>query len=128
MGGGVRTGTSVDTTLCASGGDVVAAGATGSRPVATRCSSRGAMVSESGGAGISETATVCGGAVSASPAVVAAANVASASARGSSSVCGGVWIGLGTTGTSFLFLGAILAVVIYLMITKKDQVPPLLAE
>ncbi len=42
---------------------------------------------------------------------------------------GTAWgLGLGTTGTSFLFLGAILAVVIYLMITKKDQVPPLLAE
>ena len=33
----------------------------------------------------------------------------------------GGW-GLGTTNTSFIFLGAITLLVIYLMITKKDQI------
>ena len=33
-------------------------------------------------------------------------------------------IGLGTTGTSYLFLGCILALVTYLSITKRDQTPP----
>jgi uncharacterized membrane-anchored protein len=32
-------------------------------------------------------------------------------------------LGLGTTTTSFVFLGAILAVVVYLSVTKVDQVP-----
>jgi len=31
-------------------------------------------------------------------------------------------LGLGTTGTSFIFLGAILALVIYLSVSKKDQI------
>jgi uncharacterized membrane-anchored protein len=33
-------------------------------------------------------------------------------------------LGLGTTGTSYIFLAAILALVVYLSITKKDQTPP----
>ncbi len=33
-------------------------------------------------------------------------------------------LGLGTTVTSFIFLGAILLLVIYLTVTKKDQIPP----
>jgi uncharacterized membrane-anchored protein len=33
-------------------------------------------------------------------------------------------LGLGTTGTSYIFLGAILALVAYLSITKRDQTPP----
>jgi uncharacterized membrane-anchored protein len=33
-------------------------------------------------------------------------------------------IGLGTTGTSYLFLGCILALVTYLSVTKRDQTPP----
>jgi uncharacterized membrane-anchored protein len=33
-------------------------------------------------------------------------------------------LGLGTTGTSYIFLGCILALVIYLSITKRDQTPP----
>jgi hypothetical protein len=37
-------------------------------------------------------------------------------------------LGLGTTGTSYLFLGCILALVAYLTITKRDQTPPELIE
>ena len=33
-------------------------------------------------------------------------------------------LGLGTTGTSYVFLGCILALVVYLSITKRDQTPP----
>ena len=33
-------------------------------------------------------------------------------------------LGLGTTGTSYIFLGAILALVTFLSITKRDQTPP----
>jgi uncharacterized membrane-anchored protein len=33
-------------------------------------------------------------------------------------------LGLGTTGTSYIFLACILALVGYLTITKKDQTPP----
>lgn len=33
-------------------------------------------------------------------------------------------LGLGTTGTSYIFLGSILALVTYLSITKKDETPP----
>jgi uncharacterized membrane-anchored protein len=33
-------------------------------------------------------------------------------------------LGLGTTGTSYIFLGCILALVAFLTITKKDQIPP----
>ena len=33
-------------------------------------------------------------------------------------------LGLGTTGTSYIFLGCILALVAYLSITKRDQTPP----
>ncbi|HEY1539483.1 MAG TPA: hypothetical protein VGF63_08810 [Solirubrobacteraceae bacterium] len=33
-------------------------------------------------------------------------------------------LGLGTTGTSYIFLGAILALVVYLSISKRDQTPP----
>jgi uncharacterized membrane-anchored protein len=33
-------------------------------------------------------------------------------------------LGLGTTGTSYLFLGCILALVAYLSITRRDQTPP----
>jgi uncharacterized membrane-anchored protein len=36
-------------------------------------------------------------------------------------------LGLGTTGTSYIFLGCILALVTYLSITKRDQAPPELA-
>ena len=36
-------------------------------------------------------------------------------------------IGLGTTGTSYIFLGAILALVAFLTLTKRDQTPPGLA-
>jgi uncharacterized membrane-anchored protein len=36
-------------------------------------------------------------------------------------------LGLGTTGTSYIFLACILALVSYLTITKKDQTPPELA-
>src|SRR4051794_12208051 len=34
-------------------------------------------------------------------------------------------LGLGTTGTSYIFLACILVLVIYLSITKRDQTPPL---
>ncbi len=37
-------------------------------------------------------------------------------------------LGLGTTVTSFIFLGAILLLVIFLTVTKKDQTPPALVE
>jgi uncharacterized membrane-anchored protein len=37
-------------------------------------------------------------------------------------------LGLGTTGTSYIFLGLILALVVYLSITKKDQTPPEVIE
>ena len=37
-------------------------------------------------------------------------------------------LGLGTTGTSVIFLGAILAVVVFLTITKKDQPAPILID
>src|SRR4051794_13052328 len=33
-------------------------------------------------------------------------------------------LGLGTTGTSYIFLGCILALVVFLSITKRDQTPP----
>ena len=33
-------------------------------------------------------------------------------------------LGLGTTGTSYLFLGGILALVTFLSITRRDQTPP----
>ncbi|MCW2995314.1 MAG: hypothetical protein JWQ18_2809 [Conexibacter sp.] len=33
-------------------------------------------------------------------------------------------LGLGTTGTSYIFLGCILALVTYLTVTKRDQTPP----
>jgi len=33
-------------------------------------------------------------------------------------------LGLGTTGTSYIFLGCILALVVYLTITRRDQTPP----
>jgi uncharacterized membrane-anchored protein len=33
-------------------------------------------------------------------------------------------LGLGSTGTSYIFLGCILALVVFLSITKKDQTPP----
>ena len=33
-------------------------------------------------------------------------------------------LGLGTTGTSYLFLGCILLLVSYLTITRRDQTPP----
>jgi uncharacterized membrane-anchored protein len=33
-------------------------------------------------------------------------------------------LGLGTTGTSYIFLGSILALVMYLTVTKRDQTPP----
>jgi uncharacterized membrane-anchored protein len=33
-------------------------------------------------------------------------------------------LGLGTTGTSYIFLGCILALVAYLSVTKRDQTPP----
>jgi len=33
-------------------------------------------------------------------------------------------LGLGTTGTSYIFLGCILALVAYLTVTKRDQTPP----
>jgi uncharacterized membrane-anchored protein len=33
-------------------------------------------------------------------------------------------LGLGTTGTSYIFLGAILALVVYLTVTRRDQTPP----
>jgi uncharacterized membrane-anchored protein len=33
-------------------------------------------------------------------------------------------LGLGTTGTSYIFLGCILALVTYLTLTKRDQTPP----
>jgi uncharacterized membrane-anchored protein len=36
-------------------------------------------------------------------------------------------LGLGTTGTSYIFLACILALVTYLTLTKKDQTPPELA-
>jgi uncharacterized membrane-anchored protein len=36
-------------------------------------------------------------------------------------------LGLGTTGTSFLFLGCILALVAFLTMTRRDQTPPELA-
>ena len=32
-------------------------------------------------------------------------------------------LGLGTTGTSYIFLGSILALVVYLTVTKRDQTP-----
>jgi uncharacterized membrane-anchored protein len=37
-------------------------------------------------------------------------------------------LGLGTTGTSYIFLGCILALVVFLSITKRDQAPPEGAE
>ncbi len=37
-------------------------------------------------------------------------------------------LGLGTTGTSFIFLAAILGLVVFLSVTKKDQTPPELIE
>ncbi len=37
-------------------------------------------------------------------------------------------LGLGTTGTSLIFLAAILGLVIFLSVTKKDQTPPELIE
>jgi hypothetical protein len=38
-------------------------------------------------------------------------------------------LGLGTTDTSYIFLGCILVLVAYLSVTKKDQTPPeLIAE
>jgi hypothetical protein len=38
-------------------------------------------------------------------------------------------LGLGTTGTSYIFLGCILVLVTYLSVTKADQTPPdLIAE
>ncbi len=37
-------------------------------------------------------------------------------------------LGLGTTDTSYIFLGCILALVVYLSLTKKDQTPPELVE
>ena len=33
-------------------------------------------------------------------------------------------LGLGTTGTSYIFLGCILALVVFLTITKRDRTPP----
>jgi uncharacterized membrane-anchored protein len=36
-------------------------------------------------------------------------------------------LGLGTTGTSYIFLGCILALVAFLTVTKRDQTPPELA-
>ncbi len=33
-------------------------------------------------------------------------------------------LGLGTTGTSYIFLGSILALVVYLTVTKRDRTPP----
>jgi uncharacterized membrane-anchored protein len=36
-------------------------------------------------------------------------------------------LGLGTTGTSYIFLGCILALVAYLSLTRRDQTPPELA-
>jgi uncharacterized membrane-anchored protein len=33
-------------------------------------------------------------------------------------------LGLGTTGTSYIFLGCILALVVFLSVTKRDQTPP----
>jgi uncharacterized membrane-anchored protein len=33
-------------------------------------------------------------------------------------------LGLGTTGTSYIFLGCILALVVFLSVTKRDQIPP----
>jgi uncharacterized membrane-anchored protein len=37
-------------------------------------------------------------------------------------------LGLGTTGTSLIFLATILALVIYLTVTKRDQPPPVVEE
>jgi uncharacterized membrane-anchored protein len=37
-------------------------------------------------------------------------------------------LGLGTTGTSYIFLGCILALVVFLSITKRDQTPTSVAE
>jgi uncharacterized membrane-anchored protein len=37
-------------------------------------------------------------------------------------------LGLGTTDTSYIFLGCILVLVVYLSITKRDQTPPELVE
>lgn len=37
-------------------------------------------------------------------------------------------LGLGTTGTSYLFLGCILALVTFLQVTKRDQTPPEIVE
>src|SRR4051812_23057855 len=37
-------------------------------------------------------------------------------------------LGLGTTGTSYIFLGCILALVVFLSITKRDQTPPEVVE
>jgi uncharacterized membrane-anchored protein len=36
-------------------------------------------------------------------------------------------LGLGTTGTSFIFLAVILALVVFLSVTKTDQTPPVVA-
>ena len=37
-------------------------------------------------------------------------------------------LGLGTTDTSYIFLGCILALVVFLSITRRDQTPPELAN
>jgi len=37
-------------------------------------------------------------------------------------------LGLGTTGTSYIFLGCILALVVFLTVTKRDQTPPAVVE
>jgi uncharacterized membrane-anchored protein len=37
-------------------------------------------------------------------------------------------LGLGTTGTSYIFLGCILVLVAFLSVTKRDQAPPQPAE
>jgi uncharacterized membrane-anchored protein len=37
-------------------------------------------------------------------------------------------LGLGTTGTSYIFLGCILALVVFLSVTKRDQTPPAVVE
>jgi uncharacterized membrane-anchored protein len=37
-------------------------------------------------------------------------------------------LGLGTTGTSYIFLGCILVLVVFLSLTKRDQTPPELVE
>jgi hypothetical protein len=37
-------------------------------------------------------------------------------------------LGLGTTTTSYIFLGTILSLVVFLSITRKDETPPEVAE